>query len=134
MSIDKYKNLMISSATKDMTPKPKFLESLEDFLKEELKMLASKNEDQESARLQVIIFSFINNKIALLLIRYVLFFLNYMCVLNFFKRKAYREVFEYLIEEFKTYKPLLASIKNEYELMLELQQEKIRNLEPLKVK
>jgi len=47
--------------------------------------------------------------------------------------KAYREAFEYLLEEFKTYKPLLASIKNEYEMMLASQREKIRELEPLKV-
>ena len=31
--------------------------------------------------------------------------------------QAHREVFEYLIEEFKTYKPLLSAIKNEYELI-----------------
>jgi hypothetical protein len=47
--------------------------------------------------------------------------------------KAYRETFEYLLEEFKTYKPLLSAIKNEYELMLASQREKIRELEPLKV-
>jgi hypothetical protein len=47
--------------------------------------------------------------------------------------QAYREVFEYLLEEFKTYKPLLASIKNEYEMMLAFQRERIRELEPLKV-
>ena len=41
-------------------------------------------------------------------------------------------MFEYLLEEFKTYKPLLASIKNEYEMMLASQREKIRELEPLK--
>jgi hypothetical protein len=47
--------------------------------------------------------------------------------------QAFREVFEYLIEEFKTYKPILSAIKNEYELMLSYQREKIRELEPLKV-
>ncbi|XP_072013895.1 translin-associated factor X-interacting protein 1-like [Amphiura filiformis] len=46
--------------------------------------------------------------------------------------QAYREVFEYLIEDFKTYKPLLSAIKNEYELMLAQQREQIRELEPLK--
>ncbi|RNA16687.1 Translin-associated factor X-interacting 1 [Brachionus plicatilis] len=46
--------------------------------------------------------------------------------------QAYREAFEYLLEEFKTYKPILSSIKNEYELMLASQREKIRELEPLK--
>ena len=48
--------------------------------------------------------------------------------------QAFREVFEYLLEEFKTYKPLLASIKNEYEMMLAHQRERIRELEPLKVR
>lgn len=47
--------------------------------------------------------------------------------------QAYREAFEYLLEEFKTYKPLLSSIKNEYEMMLAAQNQKIRELEPLKV-
>jgi hypothetical protein len=48
--------------------------------------------------------------------------------------QAFREAFEYLLEEFKTYKPLLSSIKNEYEMMLAAQNQKIRELEPLKVK
>jgi hypothetical protein len=47
--------------------------------------------------------------------------------------QAFREAFEYLLEEFKTYKPLLSSIKNEYEMMLATQNQKIRELEPLKV-
>lgn len=42
-------------------------------------------------------------------------------------------MFEYLIEDFKTYKPLLSAIKHEYEMMLIHQREKIRELEPLKV-
>ena len=57
-----------------------------------------------------------------------------MLELLFLFLKAFREVFEYLIEEFKTYKPLLSSIKNEYELMLEYQRIKIRELEPLRVR
>jgi len=48
--------------------------------------------------------------------------------------QAHREVFEYLIEDFKTYKPLLSSIKNEYEMMLAFQRQQIRELEPLKVR
>lgn len=47
--------------------------------------------------------------------------------------QAHREVFEYLIEDFKTYKPLLSGIKNEYEMMLAYQRQVIRELEPLKV-
>ncbi|XP_004626080.1 translin-associated factor X-interacting protein 1 isoform X2 [Octodon degus] len=48
--------------------------------------------------------------------------------------QPYREVFEFFIEDFKTYKPLLSSIKNAYEVMLAHQREKIRALEPLKAK
>ncbi|XP_004690275.1 PREDICTED: translin-associated factor X-interacting protein 1 [Condylura cristata] len=48
--------------------------------------------------------------------------------------QPYREVFEFFIEDFKTYKPLLSSIKNAYEVMLAQQREKIRALEPLKAK
>jgi len=46
--------------------------------------------------------------------------------------QAFREVFDYFIDDFRTYKPLLSSIKQEYENMLELQKDTIRNLEPLK--
>ncbi|XP_031197085.1 translin-associated factor X-interacting protein 1 isoform X1 [Mastomys coucha] len=48
--------------------------------------------------------------------------------------QPYREIFEFFIEDFKTYKPLLSSIKNAYEVMLAHQREKIRSLEPLKAK
>ncbi|XP_011378806.1 translin-associated factor X-interacting protein 1 isoform X2 [Pteropus medius] len=50
------------------------------------------------------------------------------------KTQPYREIFEFFIEDFKTYKPLLSSIKNAYEVMLAHQREKIRALEPLKAK
>lgn len=40
-------------------------------------------------------------------------------------------MFEYLIEDFKTYKPIFAAIKNEYEMMLRHQQEYIKQLQPL---
>ncbi|XP_078213599.1 translin-associated factor X-interacting protein 1 isoform X8 [Callithrix jacchus] len=46
----------------------------------------------------------------------------------------YRETFEFFIEDFKTYKPLLSSIKNAYERILAHQREKIRALEALKAK
>ena len=52
---------------------------------------------------------------------------------SLFYFQAFREVFEYLIEDFKTYKPLLSAIKHEYEMMLVHQREKMRELEPLKV-
>lgn len=35
-----------------------------------------------------------------------------------FSCQPYRETFEFFIEDFKTYKPLLSSIKNAYEVML----------------
>ncbi|XP_012515912.1 PREDICTED: translin-associated factor X-interacting protein 1 [Propithecus coquereli] len=50
------------------------------------------------------------------------------------KLQPYREIFEFFIEDFKTYKPLLCSIKNAYEVMLAHQRERIRALEPLKAK
>lgn len=46
--------------------------------------------------------------------------------------QAFREVFEYLIDDFKTYKPLLSQIKNEYEKNLSSLRQQIRELEPLK--
>ncbi|CAN2389535.1 Translin-associated factor X-interacting protein 1 [Pristimantis euphronides] len=46
--------------------------------------------------------------------------------------QPYRDVFDYFMEDFKTYKPLLCAIKNEYEVTLAQQREQIRSLEPLK--
>ncbi|KAL5022681.1 hypothetical protein ScPMuIL_001836 [Solemya velum] len=51
---------------------------------------------------------------------------------NELRLQAHREVFEYLIEDFKTYKSLLSAIKNEYEMMMSHQRQQIRELEPLK--
>ncbi|NXA41622.1 TXIP1 protein, partial [Eudromia elegans] len=48
------------------------------------------------------------------------------------KLQPYREIFEFFIDNFKTYKPLLSAIKNEYEVTLAHQRERIRALEPLK--
>ncbi|XP_040536809.1 translin-associated factor X-interacting protein 1 isoform X2 [Gallus gallus] len=48
------------------------------------------------------------------------------------KLQPYREIFEFFIDNFKTYKPLLSAIKNEYEATLAHQKEMIRALEPLK--
>ncbi|XP_053255703.1 translin-associated factor X-interacting protein 1 isoform X1 [Podarcis raffonei] len=45
------------------------------------------------------------------------------------KLQPYREVFEFFMEEFRTYKPLLASIKKEYELTIAYLKEKIYSLE-----
>jgi predicted nuclease with TOPRIM domain len=46
--------------------------------------------------------------------------------------QAHKEVFEHLIENFKTYKPLLSAIKNEYDLFIKYQDGCIRELLPLK--
>ena len=42
-------------------------------------------------------------------------------------------MFEYLINDFKTYQNLLAAIKQEYELVLRDQEEKLKELDPLRV-
>lgn len=48
--------------------------------------------------------------------------------------QIYRETFDYLIEAFSSYRPILASIKKEYEQMLNYYAEQITQLEPLKEK
>ncbi|XP_068588074.1 translin-associated factor X-interacting protein 1 isoform X2 [Cebidichthys violaceus] len=48
------------------------------------------------------------------------------------KLQVYRDVFGCFIKEFKTYQPLLSAIKKEYENTLAYQQDKIRELEPLR--
>ncbi|KAL5467597.1 hypothetical protein EMCRGX_G031852 [Ephydatia muelleri] len=47
---------------------------------------------------------------------------------------VHQEVFQYLIEDFKTYKPLLSAIKNEYELFIAHEQQVIKQLEPHKAR
>ncbi|CAF3399761.1 unnamed protein product [Rotaria sp. Silwood1] len=46
--------------------------------------------------------------------------------------QVFREVFSTIIDDFKTYKPLLSAIKNEYEIMLSHLNDKIKELEPLR--
>ena len=58
---------------------------------------------------------------------------NYVFVVKFSPLQVYREVFEYLINDFKTYQHLLAAIKQEYELVLRDQIEKLKELDPLRV-
>ncbi|XP_011405306.1 PREDICTED: translin-associated factor X-interacting protein 1-like, partial [Amphimedon queenslandica] len=48
--------------------------------------------------------------------------------------QAQREVFDRLVENFTAYKPLLASIKNEYDLIVFDQEQKIKELLPLQAK
>lgn len=48
--------------------------------------------------------------------------------------QVYQEVFGYLIDEFKTYKPVLSAIKNEYDITLAHLREQIRDLLPLRGK
>ncbi|KAK2189473.1 hypothetical protein NP493_106g07058 [Ridgeia piscesae] len=86
-----------AALTTSKTSKPKFLDYLETFLRDELKYLGVTEVKPSELRLQ-----------------------------------AFRQVFEHLIEDFKTYRPLLSTIKNEYEMMLSAQREEIRRLEPLR--
>lgn len=46
--------------------------------------------------------------------------------------QIHREVFEYLIEAFKAYKPLMSAIKREYEMMLSALREQVRTMEPMR--
>ncbi|CAF0871044.1 unnamed protein product [Didymodactylos carnosus] len=46
--------------------------------------------------------------------------------------QVFREVFSSIIDDFKTYKPLLSAIKNEYEIMISSLNERIQQLEPLR--
>ncbi|XP_038596046.1 translin-associated factor X-interacting protein 1 [Tachyglossus aculeatus] len=48
--------------------------------------------------------------------------------------QPFKEVFEFFIEDFKDFRPLLTSIKNAYEFLLGSLREKIRALEPLQSK
>uniref|UniRef100_A0A673HB99 Translin-associated factor X-interacting protein 1 N-terminal domain-containing protein n=1 Tax=Sinocyclocheilus rhinocerous TaxID=307959 RepID=A0A673HB99_9TELE len=48
--------------------------------------------------------------------------------------QVFQEVFGYLIEEFKTYKPIFSAIKNEYDVTLAHLREQIRDLLPLRAK
>ena len=131
-----------------MIPKPKFLEQLEGFLKKELKTLGVSEVAPNELRLQVHVYiHFVKLVISLLAQFFKCSILNIkrkerelrenMPILSFLHLfiffQAHREVFEYLIEDFKTYKPLMSAIKNEYEMMLAYQREVIRQLEPLKV-
>ncbi|XP_066494078.1 translin-associated factor X-interacting protein 1 [Tiliqua scincoides] len=74
--------------------KPRYLEKLESYLRQELQALDLTKGKVQELRLQ-----------------------------------PYREVFEFFIEEFRTYKPLLASIKNEYEQTIAYLQNKVHSLE-----
>ncbi|KAI9349447.1 hypothetical protein DFJ73DRAFT_833583 [Zopfochytrium polystomum] len=48
--------------------------------------------------------------------------------------QIYREAFDFFIQEFKTYEPVLSEIRNEYEVALAKQGELVMQLEPLKSK
>ena len=50
------------------------------------------------------------------------------------KIDIYRQVFDYFIQEFKTYSSILSQVKNEYELTISRLEEKVASLEPLKGK
>ncbi|XP_056621872.1 translin-associated factor X-interacting protein 1 isoform X2 [Triplophysa dalaica] len=48
--------------------------------------------------------------------------------------QVYQEVFGYLVDEFKTYKPIFSAIKKEYDITLASQRGQIRDLLPLREK
>jgi hypothetical protein len=84
-----------ADAEQKIVPKPKFLEQLEEYLQRELQTLSCPLQGPDLLRLQVITSNFHLNSFhpcSKLLVLFV---------------EAYREVFEYLMEDFKTYKPLL---------------------------
>lgn len=103
--------------TLDTIPKPRFLASIEKYLYDELKILGVEDVIANESRLQV------TSILRLLDSQSIFFNLS----------QVFREVFATIIDGFKTYKPLLSSIKNEYEIMLIHLQDKIRELEPLRV-
>ena len=98
----------------DKTPKPRFLAIIEDYLYNELKTLGVEESIADEARLQVSSF------------------LHCSIFLRVFV-KVFREVFSTIVDDFKTYKPLLSAIKNEYEIMLTYLNDKVKELEPLRV-
>lgn len=101
--------------TLDTTPKPRFLASIEKYLYDELKILGVEEPIANEARLQVT----------------STLFLDFSPLAH--SQQVFREVFSTIIDGFKTYKPLLSAIKNEYEMMLTYFQDKIKELEPLRV-
>ena len=48
--------------------------------------------------------------------------------------QVYREAFQYFMEDFKTYKPLLSRIKNEYEMLLDRYASRLHFIPPLKAR
>ena len=123
-----------------IVPKPKFLEQLESYLHKELRLLGCPPCGPHELRLQVcdmgtpsspspLTHTLSSSSLSLSLS------LSFSLSLSTCTHtiQAHREVFEYLIEEFKTYKPLLSAIKSEYDLLITQQQEALRELEPLRV-
>ena len=48
--------------------------------------------------------------------------------------QVFREAFQYVIDDFKTYKPLLAAIKNEYDMLLDKYARSLHYIPPLKAR
>lgn len=118
-----------------IVPKPKFLEQLESYLHKELRLLGCPPCGPHELRLQVcdMVLQVLpplshTHCPPRLSLSFSLFLSTCTHTIQ-----AHREVFEYLIEEFKTYKPLLSAIKSEYDLLITQQQEALRELEPLRV-
>ena len=103
----------------DTTPKPRFLAIIEDYLYNELKALGVDNATGSEVRLQVRVDGGT---------------MEDRSEPSLFRSQVFREVFSAVIDDFKTYKPLLSSIKNEYEIMIAYYKDKIKELEPLTVR
>ena len=48
--------------------------------------------------------------------------------------QVFREAFQYVIDDFKTYKPILSAIKNEYDMLLDKYAKRLHYIPPLKAR
>ena len=48
--------------------------------------------------------------------------------------QVFREAFQYVIDDFKTYKPILSAIKNEYDMLLDKYAKHLHYIPPLKAR
>ncbi|GAB1293587.1 Translin-associated factor X-interacting protein 1 [Apodemus speciosus] len=110
--------------------KPRYLEQLENYLRKELLLLDLSTDSAQELRLQRVSLCSpgcpgthsvdqagleLRNPPASASQSAGIKVVHHHCL-----AEPYREIFEFFIEDFKTYKPLLSSIKNAYEVMLGL--------------
>ena len=48
--------------------------------------------------------------------------------------QVFREAFQYVIDDFKTYRPILSAIKNEYDMLLDKYAKRLHYIPPLKAR